>query len=194
VIYLTSPPVVAYCAGVGKHMSFELALAKMMSRPVLVFDPSPTGIDTIAASDLTNLQFFPIGLADRNGSLPFSVPRRPTEGSYSVVQQGLDIVRFECLNLPTIMGENGHSTIDLLKMDIEGFEYDIIHQFLDQRIPVRQLCVELHGWLRPGQTRKTIARLYREGYRIIHKNRGEYTFLLKESRFARLVEDRGLMK
>ena len=79
---------------------------------------------------------------------------------------------------------------DFVKMDIEGFEYDIIHQFLDRQIPIRQLCVEFHGWLRPGQTRSTILRLYRAGYRIIHKHRGDHTFLLKESRYADLLKNR----
>jgi FkbM family methyltransferase len=189
VIDLTSPPLVAYCAGVGKFMSFELELARIMSRPVLVFDPSPTGIDTVAASDTTNLKFFPIGLAAHTGSLQFSVPKRPTEGSYSIVQDGLDVVSFDCLDLPTIMSRNGDTSIDVLKMDIEGFEYDIIHQFLDRQIPIRQLCVEFHGWLRPGQTRSTILRLYRAGYRIIHKHRGDHTFLLKESRYADLLKN-----
>lgn len=184
VIDLSVTPRVAYCAGVGKDMSFELELAKMTPRPILVFDPSPTGIRTIAANPADNLRFFPVGLAAQTGSLLFSVPVRPTEGSYSVVQDGVDVVSFDCWDLPTIMSQNGDSSIDVLKMDIEGFEYDIIHQFLDQRIPVRQLCVEFHHWLRPGQTRKTIFRLYRAGYRIIHKHRFEYTFLLKESRYA----------
>lgn len=188
VIHLTSPPPVAYCAGVGQGMSFELELAKMMPRPVLVFDPSPTGISTVAASDTRNLQFFPVGLAAHTGTLQFSVPKDPGEGSYSVVQDGVDVVSFDCYDLPAIMRKNGDSSIDLLKMDIEGFEYDIIDQFLDQRIPIRQLCVEFHSWLRPGQTRKTILKLYRAGYRIIHKRRGDHTFLLKESRYAKLVQ------
>jgi len=185
-----APPRVAYCAGVGQGMSFELELAKMMPRPVLVFDPSPTGINTVAASDTRNLQFFPVGLAAHTGVLQFSVPKDPGEGSYSVVQNDVDVVSFECYDLPTIMRKNGDAAIDLLKMDIEGFEYDIIHQFLDRRIPVRQLCVEFHSWLRPGQTRKTITRLYCAGYRIIHKHRGDHTFLLDESRYAKLRNTR----
>ncbi|HEX3966351.1 MAG TPA: FkbM family methyltransferase [Edaphobacter sp.] len=186
VVHLTSPPSVAYCAGVGQGMSFELALAKIMPRPVLVFDPSPTGVATVAASDTRNMQFFPIGLAAHTGILQFSVPKDPGEGSYSVVQHGIDVVSFDCLDLPAIMSSNGDTSIDLLKMDIEGFEYDIIDQLLDERIPVRQICVEFHDWLRPGQTRKTIVKLYRAGYRIIHKKRGDHTFLFKESRFDQL--------
>lgn len=174
-------------------MSLELELAKITPQPVLVFDPSPTGIDTvskISETDTQNLTFLPVGLAAQTGAVKFSVPVDPDEGSYSVVQDGLDVVSFECLDLPTIMSRNGDSHIDLLKMDIEGFEFDIVNQFLDQNIPVRQLCVEFHRWHRPGQTLKTIARLYRAGYRIIYKRYGDFTFLLMESRYARLRESR----
>jgi len=180
------PPQTAYCAGVGQGMSLELELARMMSKPVLVFDPSPTGINTVAKSDAKNLQFFPIGLAANAGLVKFSLPKVAGEGSYSVVQEGIETVCFECYDLSTIMSRNGDHCIDLLKMDIEGFEYDIVNQFLDQKIPVRQLCVEFHAWLGPNRTLKTIARLYNAGYRIIHKHRGDYTFLLDQSRYMEL--------
>jgi FkbM family methyltransferase len=186
VINIKPLPQVAYCAGVGLGISFELELAKMMRQPVLVFDPSPTGIATMARTDTRNIEFFPIGLAAHAGSIEFSVPKDAAEGSYSVVQDGIETISFECYDLATIMARNADSCIDLLKMDIEGFEYDIVNWLLDQGIPVRQVCVEFHGWLRPGSTVKTIVRLYRAGYRIIHKRRGDYTFLLKESRYAEL--------
>lgn len=188
VMNVSPPPVVAYCAGVGKGMTFELELAKMTSRPVLVFDPSPTGIHTIENTDTSNLKFFPAGLAAHTGLIQFSVPVDADEGSYSVVQDGVDVVSFECYDLPTIMRNNGDSSIDLLKMDIEGFEFDIVNQILDQNIPVRQLCVEFHRWLRPGATLKTIARLYRAGYRIVYKRYGDFTFVLNESRYAKLKQ------
>jgi len=190
VMNVNPTPQTAYCAGVGQGMSLELELARMMQKPVLVFDPSPTGINTVAKSDTRNMQFFPIGLAANAGWLKFSLPRVAGEGSYSVMQEGIETVSFECSNLSTIMSRNGDLCIDLLKMDIEGFEYDIVNQFLDQEIPVRQLCVEFHAWLEPNRTLKTIARLYKAGYRIIHKHRGDYTFLLDRSRYMELQRKR----
>ena len=123
----------------------------MTRQPVLVFDPSPTGVNTAAKTEKHNLEFFPIGLAANPGVLQFSVPADPEEGSYSMTQGNLETVSFECYDLATIMTRNGDSHIDLLKMDIEGFEFDIVNQFLDQNIPVRQLCVEFHRWFRPGR-------------------------------------------
>jgi len=190
VIHTNPAPLVCYCAGVGKGMSFELELARIARRPVLVFDPSPTGIATVHKSDTSNLHFFPVGLAAETKVYEFSLPKDPGEGSYSIAQKGIDRVSFECWSLPAIMSKNGDSSIDLLKMDIEGFEYDIVDRFLDQRLPVRQLCVEFHPWLMPGRTFRTIARLYKAGYRIIHKHRGDHTFLMKESHYRKLLLSR----
>ena len=74
VINTTGPFHVCYCAGVGKGISFEEGLAKLADRPVMVFDPSPTAIPTIARTDMRNLEFFPIGFGAENGVIQFSVP------------------------------------------------------------------------------------------------------------------------
>jgi hypothetical protein len=120
-----------------------------------------------------------VGLAAETSIYEFSVPENPDEGSYSVARTGLDKVSFECWSVETIMQMHGHTSIDLLKMDIEGFEYDIIDRVLDQGIPINQICVEFHPWLRPGRTFRTIRKLYAAGYRIVHKHRGDHTFLLR---------------
>jgi len=177
-----------YCAGVGKGITFEEGLAQMAGKHVLVFDPSPTATPTIASSALNNIEFFPVGLAAENGTIEFSVPQDPGEGSFSVPRDGLERVSFECWTLRSIMDRNGDSAIDLLKMDIEGFEYDIVDQILTERIPVRQLCVEFHPWLRPGRTWETLRRLHKSGYRLIFKHRGDHTFLMKDDRYNALLE------
>jgi FkbM family methyltransferase len=189
VIHTRPMPQVCYCAGVGNEMTFELELAEVCERPVLVFDPSPTGVRTMERIDASNLRFFPVGIAAETGTVEFSPPDDVGEGSYSVAKEGKEKISFECWSLTAIMQKNGDSKVDLLKMDIEGFEYDIVDGFLNEGISVRQLCVEFHPWLRPGRTLITIARLYRAGYRIIHKHRGDYTFLMKESRYRGLIQD-----
>lgn len=183
-------PQVCYCAGVGNAMTFELELAKVTARALLVFDPSPTGVRTIRRTEVGNLRFFPIGIAAETGTIEFSPPDDSGEGSYSVARDGKEKISFECWSLADIMRKNGDSAIDLLKMDIEGFEYDIVDGFLRDGIPVRQLCVEFHPWIIPGRTLKTIARLHRAGYRIIHKHRGDYTFRMKESLFQQMLQNR----
>jgi hypothetical protein len=140
-------------------------------------------------ANTSNLRFFPVGISAETGTAEFSPPEDSGEGSFSVAREGSEKISFECWSLSSIMNRNGDSAIDLLKMDIEGFEYDIVDGFLNDHIPVRQLCVEFHPWLRPGRTLKTIARLHRAGYRIIHKHRGDHTFLMNESRYRLLLQN-----
>jgi hypothetical protein len=50
----------------------------------------------------------------------------------------------EVRRLQTILAWLGHSRVDVLKMDIEGAEYDVIADVLASQIPIGQLCVEFH--------------------------------------------------
>lgn len=174
----TNPlPKVSYCAGVGKGMSFEIELARISDGCVLVFDPSPTGVVTAQCSDASKITFYPVGLAAERMTYEFSLPERASEGSYSVARDGQEKTAFECWSLEFIMQKHGHASIDLLKMDIEGFEYDVIDRIIEKGIPIRQICVEFHPWLKPKRTFRTIRKLHHAGYRIVHKHRGDHTFL-----------------
>jgi hypothetical protein len=44
---------------VEKGISFKEGLSKIAGKAVLVFDPSPTAIPTIARSEMRNLEFLP---------------------------------------------------------------------------------------------------------------------------------------
>ena len=78
------------------------------------------------------------------------------------------------------MKERGHTRIDLLKMDIEGFEYEIIEDVLRNSIDIRQICVEFHHFFKNIgflDTARAILNLKRSGYSLIYKTRFDYTFL-----------------
>lgn len=82
-------PLVVYCAGVGQGISFELELAKISPRPILVFDPSPMGMATMAESDTRNIDFFPVGLAAKTGVIEFSLTEHAGQVSRSVGKSDL---------------------------------------------------------------------------------------------------------
>lgn len=58
--------------------------------------------------------------------------------------------------LPTIMKENGHHWIDVLKVDIEGYEYETMGALMDSyegsTLPFSQLQIELHLLAGPYMT------------------------------------------
>ena len=56
-----------------------------------------------------------------------------------------------------------------MKMDIEGFEYDVIDHIVQHNIPIHQLLVEFHHGLygfTNADTTRAIALLNRSGYNI----------------------------
>lgn len=80
------------------------------------------------------------------------------------------------------MQEAGKDRIDILKMDIEGAEYDVGDGALKDGIRIDQLCVEIHthhgSGSRAGLLKALgfILRLYRSGYRIMFNAAMDFTF------------------
>jgi hypothetical protein len=87
-----------------------------------------------------------------------------------------------CTTLPAELRKNGHTSIDLLKIDIEGFEYEVLESCLSAGIPIKQICVEFHDFFPHIPRRKTtdmIRLLQSKGFELIHRLRHDHTFLLK---------------
>jgi len=182
---LLSHESIVYSAGVGKDITFEHALVDEVGCRVHLFDPSPTGIATMASPQNQHplIDFEPIGLADRDGLLSFSPPAQPEEGSYTVGDvDDSGTFMFRCETLRTIMGRLGHERIDLLKLDIEGSEYGVLEQLLEENLEVHQLCVEVHPtMITAGRSRTAslLASLSAFGYRVIHREMNDLTFLMR---------------
>jgi len=174
---------VIYSAGVGRDISFEHELIDYLGCRIILLDPSPTGLRTMQekANQRNEIEYFPLGLAGTYGEYRFSDPLKPAEGSFSYAREGQDFHVFSCTDLSKLMQQHGHTHIDLLKMDIEGFEYDVIDRILRDRLDVRQLCIEFHYDLDSGFTRRdfirAIMRLRLRGYRLIYRHNCDLTFL-----------------
>ncbi len=172
---------VVYSGGVGNDVSFERLLVEQFGCAVHLFDPSPTGVKTMQLPENLNPQFrfSPVGLSGENGTLRFAPPLFSDEGSwYSNSDRAT--IEVPCRDLTTLLKENSHLRIDLLKLDIEGAEYGVINHLLDQKLNVRQILVEYHHDLLPGyQLRDAIksgARLMRAGYKLLAEVGNNYTF------------------
>jgi hypothetical protein len=87
------------------------------------------------------------------------------------------------------MAELGHGRLDVLKMDVEGAEYDALADFLAAGVRPGQVLVEFHHNL-PGvpfaRTLEAIRSLEEAGYRLFHISRRglEFSFLLDGHRAA----------
>jgi FkbM family methyltransferase len=172
------------CAGAGHDISFELALWKKFSCPVYLMDPSPTGKKTWADSRhfAEGITFLPFALSDRDGDIPLGEPLDPVEGSYRTLpgNNGLQL-RVPARGITSLLLELGWSHIDLLKLDIEGGEFCVLDSLLKSKIPVRQICVELHhgkGFSTQGKDSvRLILQLLSHGFSLVHRLHWDHTFV-----------------
>ncbi|MBX3256528.1 MAG: FkbM family methyltransferase [Chitinophagaceae bacterium] len=180
---------IVYSGGVGNDITFELEIANAFECSIYLFDPSETGISTMRKEENRHplIQFFPIGLSEQNGIKKFSLPETISEGSYRICVTSEEIgeknIYFECKSVPSLVQEFNHREIDLLKIDIEGFEYEVLESILKSDIIVRQICVEFHhffSFIPKKKTDRILKLLKQHSYRIIHKRMLDYTFLLNE--------------
>jgi FkbM family methyltransferase len=168
---------VIYSGGVGKDITFEMELYREFNAQIFLFDPSPTGIQTIKSLNLpSNISYYPVGLAGEDGELAFASPLKPEEGSFRIGDTG---VKFKCRKISTLLRENQHSSVELLKIDIEGFEYEVIEDIVDSRVDIRQIAVEFHDFypnIRREKTLRAIELLKENGYILYHKRGHDYSF------------------
>lgn len=179
---------VVYSFGIGEDISFDLAL--MDHRPaatIHAFDPTPRSIEWLGHQALPQaFQAHEFGLAAFDGDVDFFAPRNPTHVSHSILvgATGTGIAtKVPVRRLQTIMDELGHARIDVLKMDIEGAEYEVIKDLTTSTIRPPQLFVEFHHRF-PGvgveMTRTALTQLHGLGYRVywVSATEEEYSLVL----------------
>ncbi len=76
------------------------------------------------------------------------------------------------VSMETLMAERGIASIDLLKIDIEGSEYELFEAAPDWMNRVRTVAIELHDHLRPGAGARFLAAL--RARPVLLASRGEY--------------------
>jgi FkbM family methyltransferase len=177
---------VVYSLGIGEDISFDLSLTERFGVEVEAFDPTPRVKKWLATQSLPRqFHFHDAGIAGHDGEEMFYLPSRENWVSHSVIQArqyGRASLRFPVIRLSTAMRLQGHSRIDVLKMDIEGAEYAVIEEIAREKIPVAQLVVEFHHRLSSvgtNKTRKALAQLESYGMRISYvcPRREVFTFV-----------------
>lgn len=168
---------IIYSVGVGTNISFDLAIAEKLGCDVHLFDPTPRSIDWVKSHTLPNtLHFHEYGLAGEDGDILFYPPRRERSSHFSPVRRGVKSDQSNTISAPvfrlqSIMQKLGHTHVDLLKVDIEGGEYDAIDDILASDIEVRQLAVEFHHCFKTIPIEKTvsaIAQLREAGFKLVY--------------------------
>jgi len=166
---------VVYSFGVGEDVSFDVAMIERFGVQVHAFDPTPRSLAWVETQSLDErFVVHPWGLAAHDGSASFAPPANPTYVSHSLLPHESSErppVVFEVFRLETIAKRLGHDRVDILKMDVEGAEYDAIPDVLDSSISIGQVLIEFHHHLDGvllTQTERAIEQLNDAGYRVFH--------------------------
>lgn len=171
------PGAVAYCAGAGEDISFDVALA---DRGLLVrtFDPTPRAADYVRRLAPKNVSFYPIGWWDESTTLRFYAPRNPSHVSHSALNlQGTEQF-FEAPVEPVrkLMEELGDQRVEIIKMDIEGAETRVIPSLLQDGPLPMVLCVEFDQPQPLRQLLGLVRGLRAAGYTLRLIEKWNYTF------------------
>jgi len=161
---------ICYLIGAGEDISFDLGVADKYHCPVHIFDPTPRAVTHFdglienlkqgastkcststsgfypeyPASLAGSLFFHAFGIWNEDTTLRFFAPKNESNVSHSLVnlQQSERFIEVPVRRLSGVMQQLGHTKIDLLKLDIEGAEYQVIQSLLEDKIEVDILCIE----------------------------------------------------
>jgi FkbM family methyltransferase len=180
-----TPESVVLSFGVGDNIAWDLAMIRRFGVVVHAFDPTPASIRWVRSQVVpSRFLFHEYGLAAHDGVVDFVAPRKAGAVNFRPLGRGESsaAVTAPVRRLSTIWDQLGRPPIEVLKMDIEGGEYEVIDDLLSSAVPVRQLLVEFHHnfpSIGLPKTLRSIQALEIAGFRIFHiSERGlELSFL-----------------
>lgn len=145
-IDVTSSTVV-YSIGIGDDFSWDQAMINRFACNIYAYDPTPIAISFVdrnkGSIDMQRFKFHEIGVFTKDDDQHvFYLPANPQHVSgttknvdlYNIITGSNNAPRqihVKMRTLETLMKNNGHRYIDILKMDIEDAEFDILTQLLN---------------------------------------------------------------
>jgi FkbM family methyltransferase len=179
-----------YSFGIGRTLEWELELIQKFGAEVHAFDPTPASVAWLAEQSLPpSLHAHAWGLSAKDGDLLLYPPKSADGENFT--QEKLEYVSeghsARAIAVPvkralTTMRELKHEQLDLLKIDVEGAEFEAIPEMLSSGVRPGQLMLELH-YHYPTRSFKEGLALIRTiegaGYRCSHiSQRGlEFSFV-----------------
>lgn len=142
---------VIYSFGIGEDISFDEAMIKNHNCSVFGFDPTPKSINWIRNPQKklpSKFTFLEYGIGNTSGFVNFYLPKNKQHVSGSFVSQTnvdeTQAIQVEIKSLADIASQLGHKKIDVVKMDIEGAEYQVLESVLNSPVQIDQILVEFH--------------------------------------------------
>lgn len=172
-----------YSFGIGNDVTFDLGVIKRYGCQVHGFDPTPRCREWVLLQALPEqFVFHSFGLSEVDSLIGFQSPDREEHVSFSRAKNSSMDLALPVKRLSTVMNELGHAHIDVLKLDIEGFEYAALTDMIQSRIYPKVLAVEFHHQMygyADDATNVAVQALRAAGFKLFFvSNTGrEYSFI-----------------
>ncbi len=174
--------------GIGSDMSFDAAMVRDFGALVTACDPTPIAATTVADAALPprRFQFFAVAVSDFDGTGSFEpvVNAGIPSGCFRLTraEPTADSISVQVRSIDKLIQDNFDGDVDLMKMDIEGAEYQVIAALLNSPWRPRQLAIEFHHRFPAhglAATTSTIRALRTANYRLVamSDHGPEYTFV-----------------
>jgi len=134
---------IVYSFGVGGQIKFEELLVEKFNLEIFCYDPTSTNFfKNFKGSN--KIKFSPIALWVKDGKEKFYLDAPKTGGSISNYFKAdkENYLEVQCNNLKTLMKQNNHSHIDILKFDVEGVAIEVLTNIIDSEIYPTQIVTE----------------------------------------------------
>jgi FkbM family methyltransferase len=171
---------ICYTAGVGTDISFDIGLVEHFECHVYGIDPTPVSVEWIENQETpSKFSFVEIGLSGHAGDVRFYSPLDSRHASFSTknLQRTDHWVTARAQTVSGLMGELGHGSIDLLKLDIEGAEHETLESMIADGVRPGVICVEYDQPEPPSWGLKTTRKLRQSGYDLVKVEGFNLTFV-----------------
>jgi len=155
---------------------FSIWAAQKASR-VIACEPHPDNLEILrrnaAINRTTNLEIIPCAISGVSGKSELFFPENDTFfGRYSLQnRRGTPSVEVTCLTLEDLLLQTHVTSIDLMKIDCEGSEYEILYATAGRTLSqIQQIILECHTIPdRPHWCQTDLARfLEGQGFEVVH--------------------------
>jgi FkbM family methyltransferase len=143
------PESVVVDIGLGEDISFSTSLIERYQCDVHGFDPTPRAIKYVENLSYPKFVLHRVGVAANSGRATFYLPNNELHVSGSLTRTnhtGLHEIKVDLVTIDDVLTRICHDRIDLLKIDIEGAEYDLLKSECFERLAskIGIICIEFH--------------------------------------------------
>lgn len=174
---------VCYCAGVGEDSSLEEDLLRQTECVLWSFDPTRESAAHVATRqfDSARFQFVQTGIGDNTGqSRFFQHPDPQMLPAYSAanIWNTSSYIEAPSTTVSALMDQFGHERLTLLKLSIEGAEWNVLRHLLDKETrEVDILCVLFSQPAAFWRISSAVRELRRHGFRYLCHDQWKFTFV-----------------